>query len=208
MSTAFRSNHKNRQRLCDKRRISGRVAGNPPTCYEGNHDAEQAEPQAQISNGRDTAPRPGCHSTRPGACVVPALTCWSAPVRTRPDQPDPGAMGRAWADWGDLGVKLKMLKPRLATLSTDRVRVLDQRIGATPRQSGRKWMEVRAAWLSNHPLCVGCECKGYVRPAAVVDHVIPLWEGGADDESNYQSLCNPCHDEKTAAEATRRAGGG
>ena len=42
---------------------------------------------------------------------------------------------------------------------------------------------------------------GVVTPAAVVDHVLPhrgdwslFW-----DESNWQPLCKPCHDAKTAA---------
>jgi 5-methylcytosine-specific restriction endonuclease McrA len=34
----------------------------------------------------------------------------------------------------------------------------------------------------------------------------PLWKGGADDEANLQSLCQPHHDEKTAQEAAERAG--
>jgi len=37
------------------------------------------------------------------------------------------------------------------------------------------------------------------------DHVIPLWEGGADELTNLQTLCLPCHQRKTAEEAERRA---
>ena len=29
------------------------------------------------------------------------------------------------------------------------------------------------------------------------DHVVPLAKGGADDESNFQSLCERCHDRKS-----------
>ncbi len=43
-----------------------------------------------------------------------------------------------------------------------------------------------------------------VSAAEEVDHVVPLWAGGADDESNYQSLCSPCHKVKTASEASAR----
>lgn len=36
------------------------------------------------------------------------------------------------------------------------------------------------------------------------DHVIPLGEGGADDESNMAAVhATPCHDEKTKAERAR-----
>ncbi len=40
---------------------------------------------------------------------------------------------------------------------------------------------------------------------AVADHVVPLWEGGADDEANLQLLCGACHKPKTREEAHRRA---
>jgi 5-methylcytosine-specific restriction protein A len=53
---------------------------------------------------------------------------------------------------------------------------------------------------------VECEKAGMVRAADVVDHIVPLWKGGADDESNLQSLCQtPHHDQKSAREAAERA---
>ena len=101
---------------------------------------------------------------------------------------------------------MKMLKPRIATLNTSPVKTLTARIGATERTRGSKWMKIRARWLREHPLCVMCEAKGYARPATQLDHIIPLIDGGKDDESNYQSLCEPCHKDKTAAEARGRGG--
>lgn len=103
---------------------------------------------------------------------------------------------------------MQMLKPRLATLNTNKVKVLDQRIGATPRQRGRAWMATRERWLRDHPCCVMCYSKGRVMIAQELDHITPLWAGGKDDESNYQSLCVECHAEKTAEEVKQRAGGG
>jgi 5-methylcytosine-specific restriction endonuclease McrA len=48
--------------------------------------------------------------------------------------------------------------------------------------------------------------------ATVVDHVVPLAEGGADAVGNLRPIhAQPCHAEKTAAEAARaraNAGGG
>jgi 5-methylcytosine-specific restriction enzyme A len=35
------------------------------------------------------------------------------------------------------------------------------------------------------------------------DHVIPLAEGGQDDASNEQGLCDPCHEAKSLAESLR-----
>jgi hypothetical protein len=38
-----------------------------------------------------------------------------------------------------------------------------------------------------------------------LDHIVPLIDGGAHDESNMQTLCVDCHKAKTAREATERA---
>jgi hypothetical protein len=38
-----------------------------------------------------------------------------------------------------------------------------------------------------------------------VDHITPLWDGGANEDPNLQLLCDPCHKVKTAAEAALRA---
>ena len=101
---------------------------------------------------------------------------------------------------------MKMLKPQIATLNTSRVKTLTARIGATERTRGSKWVKIRAKWFRDHQLCVMCEAKGLTRPATQLDHIIPLIDGGKDDESNYQSLCEPCHKDKTAEEARGRGG--
>jgi 5-methylcytosine-specific restriction protein A len=103
---------------------------------------------------------------------------------------------------------LTTLKPRLSTAG-NRLATLTQRPGATPRLRGRAAVERRANWLRSNPYCVKCKEEGYIVAADVVDHDIPLWAGGADDETNFQSLCQtPHHDEKTAREAAERAKGG
>jgi hypothetical protein len=51
--------------------------------------------------------------------------------------------------------------------------------------------------------CDGCGCKLF-RPF-IVDHVIQLWMGGADDVSNMHALCRACDAPKTAGDATNRA---
>ena len=65
-----------------------------------------------------------------------------------------------------------------------------------------KWAYARARYLFSHPLCVECMRGGHVTAATVVDHRIPhrgdmklFW-----DKGNWQSLCKPHHDEKTARE--------
>lgn len=57
-------------------------------------------------------------------------------------------------------------------------------------------------------LCQACLAKGITALGAAVDHKVPLWAGGSDDDSNKWLLCTPCHDAKTAEEARQRATGG
>jgi 5-methylcytosine-specific restriction protein A len=64
---------------------------------------------------------------------------------------------------------------------------------------GRRLQAVRAQLFRAHPFCVQCR----IAVATIRDHVIPLAEGGVDDDSNVQALCQMCSDAKTAAEARR-----
>jgi 5-methylcytosine-specific restriction endonuclease McrA len=64
------------------------------------------------------------------------------------------------------------------------------------RGYGYKWQKARATFLKSHPLCVICERLGKFKDACVVDHIQPhkgdmvlFW-----DSSNWQSLCQHCHD--------------
>jgi len=79
----------------------------------------------------------------------------------------------------------------------------DERRGsASSRGYNSRWRKARATWLSRHPLCAECERQRRVAPATVVDHITPH-RGDQDlfwDTKNWQSLCKPCHDKKTARE--------
>lgn len=68
---------------------------------------------------------------------------------------------------------------------------------AIERIRGRKLQRIRNSHLRRHPLCVMCEEKGRVRPATQIDHKIPLFKGGRDEEANRQGLCDDCHEYKT-----------
>jgi len=81
------------------------------------------------------------------------------------------------------------------------------RIAATPRIRGRKLQQRRIAWLSAHPLCCDCTAEGRATLAQEVDHEVPLWAGGADDDTNFASRCIEHHKAKTAREASERARG-
>lgn len=73
----------------------------------------------------------------------------------------------------------------------------------TKRITGRRPQAMRADLFRRKPLCEPCQEAGYVTLATIRDHRIPLAEGGADDPSNEQSICGPCHDLKTKAETAR-----
>jgi 5-methylcytosine-specific restriction protein A len=50
------------------------------------------------------------------------------------------------------------------------------------------------AYRRQHPFCEECEAKGVDRICDVVDHMIPLVDGGEKfDLENVWSLCNRCH---------------
>jgi 5-methylcytosine-specific restriction endonuclease McrA len=59
----------------------------------------------------------------------------------------------------------------------------------------------------DYDLCQACRAVGRATIGRVVDHIIPLWNRGSDEDSNKQLLCVPCHDAKTKREAGERAKG-
>lgn len=62
---------------------------------------------------------------------------------------------------------------------------------------------MRARLFARQPWCILCLQSGrYTRPT-IRDHVIPLFEGGPDDDTNDQALCQTCSDLKTQEEARR-----
>jgi len=95
--------------------------------------------------------------------------------------------------------------------SAARKRQDERRPSASRRGYGPDWRRRRAAFLDEHPFCMRPLGKGLTcsSEAVVVDHVVPLREGGADDESNWQSLCKSCHDSwKQRMDIRRRASHG
>lgn len=73
------------------------------------------------------------------------------------------------------------------------------------------WRQTRSAFLLENPLCVACLGHERYVPATVVDHIVPIKDGGDRFERcNLQPLCVSCHNRKTARESAqkRRTGGG
>ena len=77
--------------------------------------------------------------------------------------------------------------------------------------STKAWRELRHNQLLIEPLCAMCKQDGFIKPAEVVDHVIPH-KGNIDlfyDNKNLQSLCKYHHDStKQILERTGKLIGG
>lgn len=76
----------------------------------------------------------------------------------------------------------------------------DDRPSASKRGYGAGWRRRRKRYLARNPLCAECKAEGYTVAAALVDHIIPLSQGGKDEDNNYQSLCVTHHNRKIARE--------
>jgi 5-methylcytosine-specific restriction endonuclease McrA len=74
----------------------------------------------------------------------------------------------------------------------------------TPFYHTRQWRRIRQQHIEANPLCVHCLEKGIYKDCTgkgegVVDHIKPIKKGGgATDTNNLQTLCNRCHNSKSA----------
>jgi 5-methylcytosine-specific restriction protein A len=97
-------------------------------------------------------------------------------------------------------MKLKMLKPRIAEAP---MRLQPARTQVVERIRGRQLQRIRAEHLRREPLCRRCMQRGYVTIGVHVDHIVALINGGTETPENRQTLCKPCHDEKTNEDLCR-----
>jgi 5-methylcytosine-specific restriction protein A len=101
-------------------------------------------------------------------------------------------------------VRLTTLRPRLATIATQRIPTLTtQEAGARP--AGRSWQKTRERIQARDgSLCADC---GLLWRANLdhVDHEIPRWKGGSDEDGNLKLRCWKCHKAKSDREAAERA---
>ena len=67
----------------------------------------------------------------------------------------------------------------------------------TNKRYGRAWKKLRARFLLRHPLCEQCRSEGRLTPAHEVHHILPLANGGTNDNSNLMALCKSCHSKIT-----------
>ena len=66
------------------------------------------------------------------------------------------------------------------------------------RPRGRILQRLRGRIMQGQPLCRMCDEKGLVTPGAEMDHIVPLFMGGSNDDDNLQMLCVECHRKKSA----------
>ena len=66
------------------------------------------------------------------------------------------------------------------------------------RLRGRRAVAQRLRRLRAEPLCRDCASAGIVREATVPDHIVPLAQGGSDEDSNIRCLCREHHLVRTA----------
>lgn len=107
-----------------------------------------------------------------------------------------------------MSAKLTRLTARLLPRHKVRQELITRRELVTlepPRRRGQWLVDERRRLFRNAPLCVGYKAKpDHIAAATQRDHIVPLWEGGADVEANTQGLCDDCHDRKSSDEAARR----
>ena len=91
---------------------------------------------------------------------------------------------------------LQQLKPRLKPSQNHQPK---SRWGSG--RGGRPWRRLRDQILLRD-LYTCQHCRQVFEPKDLVcDHIVNSAQGGTDDPTNLQTLCNPCHDKKTHAES-------
>ena len=100
---------------------------------------------------------------------------------------------------------MKTLKPQIKTLNTSMVKMS----AGTERIRGNSLVAIKRKFERANPrLCATCTRLGLVGYGDELEHIVPLWKGGAESDSNREWICKAHHKIKTASEAKLRAGGG
>lgn len=71
---------------------------------------------------------------------------------------------------------------------------------AVERERGRTNQRTRDRFFRRDPLCAGCKRKSppVTRVWTQLDHIVALINGGTNDDSNREGLCDECTKAKTA----------
>lgn len=81
----------------------------------------------------------------------------------------------------------------------------DKHVGGTVNSTRHGWFAIREHVLKRD----GNQCQaqevGCTGLAVEVDHIVPQYLGGTDDDDNLESLCPECHARRTSRQAHERA---
>lgn len=105
--------------------------------------------------------------------------------------------------------RLQMLKPQVRTLPARLI--TPATVASATRIRGRARQVVRHRILARDCgvcCCLACRRTGALELAHEVEHRLPLWAGGAEDDANRYAIASECHRAKTACETRMRANGG
>lgn len=70
--------------------------------------------------------------------------------------------------------------------------------------NSKRWRRLRLLVLHDQPICVMCEQKNKYTSSSVIDHILPINQGGAVFAlNNLQALCSSCHNSKSARDRGR-----
>lgn len=108
-------------------------------------------------------------------------------------------------------MKLTTLKPRLGSTSGRVSTLSPARPDTVVRVRGWKGVQDRNRIRARDGgQCQQCKREGreHISLGTDVDHIVPLWKGGTDDDRNKELLCDEHHKAKSALEAAERAGRG
>ena len=73
----------------------------------------------------------------------------------------------------------------------------DRRGSAASRGYDRRWRAARAAFLRGEPLCVDCLADGFIVASSEAHHIVPVRDGGTNEEVNLMALCKTHHSQRT-----------
>lgn len=94
--------------------------------------------------------------------------------------------------------RLQSLGGKLATLKSNQATLPKQENYGQGR-GGRPWRRIKQQ-VHERDEWTCCKC-GRTTMDLECDHIVNTAQGGTDDLNNLQSLCKPCHSDKSAAES-------
>jgi 5-methylcytosine-specific restriction protein A len=105
-------------------------------------------------------------------------------------------------------MKLRILKTGVRMAGQRSLTPVPDRPEAVERKRGRAGVEDRERIRArDEGQCQQCkrEQRAHINIGTDVDHIVPLWEGGSDEDENKELLCLGHHLAKSNREAKRRA---